>query len=160
MIEIYIGLGSNLNHPTEQIRQARLSLANIRQIKELGFSSLYVSPPMGPADQPDYINAVMRAETDLSPSKLLAVLQGIENDFGRIRHQRWGARVLDLDLLLYGDKTINQSDLTVPHYGLSQRAFVLYPLQDVAPDDLLIPQQGSLKTLVTNCPLNGLEKLS
>jgi len=159
MIEVYIGLGSNLNNPSEQIQQARLSLASADSIKEVDFSSLYSSPPMGPPDQPDYINAVMRAETNLKPSGLLAVLQAIENDFGRVRHQRWGARILDLDLLLYGDKTINQADLIVPHCGLSQRAFVLYPLQDVAPNDLLIPQQGKLKTLIKNCPLNGLEKL-
>lgn len=160
MFEVYIGLGSNLDNPVEQIKQARFSLSSHQHISELGFSSLYASPPMGPQDQPDYINAVMRVNTDLSALDLLRVLQNIENTQGRIRKgERWGARILDLDLLLYANQQIELADLIVPHIGLSERAFVLYPLQEIAPEDLFIPGQGRIKQLVSQCPMNGLEKL-
>lgn len=160
MSEVYIGLGSNLENPIEQIKQARLSLASHQHISELGFSSLYASPPMGPRDQPDFINAAMRVDTDLSALELLRVLQNIENTQGRVRKAaRWGARTLDLDLLLYANQQIELTDLIVPHIGLPERAFVLYPLQEIATEDLFIPGQGSIKQLVSQCPLNGLEKL-
>ena len=160
MVEVYIGLGSNLEDPAEQIKQARLSIANQAGISEVNFSSLYASPPMGPQDQPDYINAVMCVNTDLSAIGLLRVLQGIEKDFGRVRKgERWGARTLDLDLLLYADQQIDLPDLTVPHIGLSKRAFVLYPLQEIAPEELVVQGKGAIKHLVSLCPLNGLEKL-
>ncbi len=160
MVEVYIGLGSNLENPAEQIRHARLSIANQAHISEVGFSSLYASPPMGPQDQPDYVNAVMRINTDLSAIELLRVLQKIEIDCGRVRKgERWGARTLDLDLLLYADQQIELPDLTVPHIGLSERAFVLYPLQEIAPEGLVVRGKGTIKQLVSLCPLNGLEKL-
>ncbi len=160
MVEVYIGLGSNLENPAEQIKHARLSIANQAHISEVSFSSLYASPPMGPQDQPDYVNAVMRINTDLSAIELLKVLQKIEIDFGRVRKgERWGARTLDLDLLLYADQQIELPDLTVPHIGLSERAFVLYPLQEIAPEELVVQGKGTIKQLVSLCPLNGLEKL-
>ena len=161
MFEIYIGLGSNLENPKEQIRQAKLTIASQDHITEIKFSSLYVSPPMGPQDQPDYVNAVMRAKTDLTAIELLRVLQKIENDQGRVRKgERWGARTLDLDLLLYADQQIQHPDLIVPHIGLSERAFVLYPLQEIAPEGLVIPGKGTIAELVSQCPLDGLEKVS
>jgi len=161
MVEVYIGLGSNLENPAEQIKRARLSIADQPHISELRFSSLYASPPMGPQDQPDYVNAVMCVNTDLSAIELLSVLQQIENAFGRVRKgERWGARTLDLDLLLYANQQIELPELTVPHIGLSERAFVLYPLQEIAPEELLVHGKGTLKQLLALCPLNGLEKLS
>lgn len=160
-IQAYIGLGSNLKNPNEQIKLARLSIANQKKISEVGFSELYSSPPMGPQDQPDYVNAVMHISTDLSAIELLKVMQNIENDQGRVRKaEQWGARTLDLDLLLYADQKIDLDNLIVPHPGLADRAFVLYPLMDVAPDDLIVPDKGSLKELVQQCPMNGLEKLN
>ena len=161
MIEVYIGLGSNLMNPEEQIRQARITISKQADIIEIDFSSLYASSPMGPQDQPDYVNAVMRVKTGLSAIELLRVLQEIENNQGRVRKgERWGARTLDLDLLLYADQQVDTPDLIVPHTGLSERAFVLYPLQEIAPDDLFVPGKGDIKQLISQCPLDGLEKIA
>jgi 2-amino-4-hydroxy-6-hydroxymethyldihydropteridine diphosphokinase len=155
----YIGLGSNLQQPSEQLHDARLAIAKLAHTKEQTFSSLYQSPPMGPQDQPDYVNAVMAIETALSPLDLLRGLQAIENNHGRIRAERWGARTLDLDILLYGNQVINTPDLSVPHIGIAERAFVLYPLHEIAPQ-LYIPNKGNLVDLLANCPLAGLTRLS
>ncbi len=153
---VYIGLGSNLDNPEQQLLSARQAIAAVFQ--EVGFSSLYRSPPMAGMIQPDYINAVMAVDTDLSALAVLHSLQDIENQHGRVRSERWGARTLDLDILLYGDEVIESSELTVPHVGIAERAFVLYPLFEIAPD-LQIPKHGALSDLVARCPLSGLEKL-
>ena len=156
----YIGLGSNLANPAEQIKFARIAIAQIIGVKELAFSDLYHSPPMGSQDQPDYVNAVMSITTDLPPLDLLRSLQRIENDQGRIRKdQRWVARTLDLDLLLYGEQLIELPDLSVPHPGIAERAFVLYPLYEIAPN-LLIPGKANIADLLVHCPVNGLKKLA
>jgi len=160
MTEVYVGLGSNLDSPSEKICQARKVITDSASITELGFSSLYSSPPMGPQDQPDYVNAVMSFETGLKAIDLLRVLQHIECEFGRVRkEQRWGARTLDLDILIYGNEQINLPDLIVPHIGVCERAFVLHPLNDIAPIDFIIPGKGLLKEWLVKCPLDGLEKL-
>ena len=131
----YIGLGSNLDSPIKQINQAISTLANTAQIKLIKSSSLYKSPPMGPQDQNDYINAVVEIETNLPALHLLDKLQTIELLHGRKRgNERWSARTLDLDLLLYGNQIIDNDRLTVPHYGMAERAFVLYPLAEIAPN--------------------------
>ena len=156
----YIGLGSNLATPEVQINTARQAITDLPGVSETAFSSLYRSPPMGPQDQPDYVNAVMAIETDLSPIELLRYLQQIELDHGRVRKdERWGARTLDLDILLYGQQIIDQPDLIVPHYGLAERAFVLYPLQEIA-SELDVPRQGTIDKLIASCPLDGLVRLS
>lgn len=159
MVTAYIGLGSNLADPVQQIKSARTAIAQIAGVHELAFSGLYHSAPMGPQDQPDYVNAVMCVETGLPPIDLLRSLQGIENDQGRVRKgERWGARTLDLDVLLYGDQVIELPDLIVPHTGLSERAFVLYPLYEIAPQ-LVVPGNGSIADLLAKCPMNGLKRL-
>lgn len=158
-MQIYLGLGSNLESPVEQLRSARTAIANSRGIVETAFSSFYRSPPMDGKAQPDYINAVMAIETDFSPLKLLTEMQAIENEHGRIRSERWGARTLDIDILLFGDEILNFPELMVPHYGMAERAFVLYPLFEISPD-LEISTHGKLADLVARCPLNGLERLS
>ncbi len=157
-IVAYIGLGSNLSNPIAQINSAREVIKTSKKSDEIAFSSLYSSPPMGSSDQPNYVNAVLAVSTELSPIDLLRYLQEIENRHGRVRAERWGARTLDLDLLLYGQQQINIPDLIVPHIGISERAFVLYPLQEIA-SDLEIPFFGSVKNLVAKCSLSGLEKL-
>jgi 2-amino-4-hydroxy-6-hydroxymethyldihydropteridine diphosphokinase len=155
----YIGLGSNLADPVAQINKARAACGALAGVKEAAFSGLYRSPPMGPKDQPDYVNAVMAVATDLSPIELLHALQGIERKQGRVRTgERWGARTLDLDLLIYGDRRIEQTDLTVPHPGIADRAFVLYPLYEIAPD-LVVPGKGPLVNLIASCPLDGLKRI-
>lgn len=156
----YIGLGSNLATPEAQIYSARLAISNLDDVSEQGFSSLYRSPPMGPQNQPDYVNAVMEITTDLPAIDLLRCLQQIELDHGRVRKdERWGARTLDLDILLYGQHIIDQPDLIVPHYDLTRRAFVLYPLHEVTPR-LNLPGLGEIAGLLTSCPLDGLVRMS
>jgi 2-amino-4-hydroxy-6-hydroxymethyldihydropteridine diphosphokinase len=158
-VTAFIGLGSNLATPRQQIIGARTAITAIAGIQELAFSSLYQSAPMGPKDQPDYVNAVMAISTALSPLELLKALQQIEQEHGRVRTgERWGPRTLDLDLLLYGDQQIQLPDLIVPHVGIADREFVLYPLYEIAPD-LTVPGKGSLSDLVANCPLRGLQRL-
>lgn len=158
-ITAYIGLGSNLANPGLQIKAARAAIAHTLGVRELAFSSLYHSPPMGPQDQPDYVNAVMCVATELPPIDLLHCLQHIENEQGRVRKsERWGARTLDLDILIYGDQLIELPDLVVPHTGLAERAFVLYPLYEIAPQ-LLVPGKGHVADLLAKCPMNGLKRL-
>jgi len=154
----YIGLGSNLDDPLTQVKTAIHALDQIRHSRCLVSSSCYRSPPMGPQDQPDYINAVAALATALPPHLLLQALQQIEQAHGRTRTRHWGERTLDLDLLLYGEQVINSADLVVPHPGISQRAFVLYPLQQIAPE-LQIPGQGSLATLAADCGRGKLQRL-
>ena len=156
----YIGLGSNLENPAGQIQSAHVAIAGLAGVEELAFSSLYQSPPMGPQDQPDYVNAVMAISTNLPAMDLLRNLQRIELEHGRERNgERWGARTLDLDLLVYGQQQIDLPDLAVPHTGIAERAFVLYPLYEIAPE-LLVPGKGHIADLVKNCPLNSLKRLA
>lgn len=156
----FIGLGSNLSDPVEQIKTAKASINKSDGILEWAFSSLYRSVPMGPANQPGYVNAVMAVETTLSARDLLRVMQKIENSQGRVRGaERWGARTLDLDLLLYGQDIIETEELTVPHYGLTERAFVLYPLAEISPN-LTVPNKGALDELLKCCPRDGLSVIS
>lgn len=157
-IVAYIGLGSNLNAPINQIKCARTAIQALEGITERAFSSLYGSPSMGSKDQPDYINAVMSIQTSLAPIALLHCLQGIENAQGRIRKEHWGARTLDLDILIYDKRQITLPDLIIPHIGIRDRAFVLYPLYEVEPE-LTTPTLGVIKDLVDMCPLDGLKKL-
>ncbi len=157
---VYVGLGSNLEKPVDQINSARSAINQLSGVQESAFSSLYRSAPMGPKDQPDYINAAIAIYTSLEPLDLLRKLQQIESRHGRVRKdQRWGARTLDLDILLYGNQQINHPDLQVPHYGMADRAFVLYPLYEIAPE-LEIPGIGKLADLLTKVPSDGLEKLN
>ena len=153
---VYIGIGSNLDNPGEQIEQSLQALAKIESTELVSTSSLYSSKPMGPQDQPDYMNAVAKLETELEPEALLDQLQAIESQFGRVRkEQRWGARVLDLDILLYADKVIDSPRLTVPHYGMKVREFVIYPLFEIAPE-LQLPDGSFVAKLQSQLDKNGL----
>ncbi|MCC6202050.1 MAG: 2-amino-4-hydroxy-6-hydroxymethyldihydropteridine diphosphokinase [Gammaproteobacteria bacterium] len=153
-IPAYIGVGSNLADPVRQVRAALVALGGLKQTRLLRCSSLYVSAPLGPAEQPDYINAVAAIATELDPEALLTQLQDLERAAGRIRAPdglRWGPRVLDLDLLLYGMLRQRSATLTLPHPGIGQRAFVLRPLLEIAPD-LTIPGLSPLEQLLQQCP--------
>jgi 2-amino-4-hydroxy-6-hydroxymethyldihydropteridine diphosphokinase len=159
MTRVFIGIGSNLQQPIQQVRQAMQALAHLPDTQLIATSRLYRSAPMGPQQQPDYTNAVAALETALAASELLHLLHGIEQAQGRIRDgSRWGPRTLDLDILLFGDECINQPDLVVPHPGLYERNFVLYPLSELAPA-LVIPGRGALSGLLARCPATGLEPL-
>ncbi|QXP87105.1 2-amino-4-hydroxy-6-hydroxymethyldihydropteridine diphosphokinase [Methylococcus capsulatus] len=156
----YIGLGGNLGNAAETVRTARRAIGAVPGVRELAFSSLYRSAPMGPSGQPDYVNAVMAVATSLAPQALLHALQRIERIHGRVRTgERWGPRTLDLDLLLYDDLVLDTETLRLPHPGIAEREFVLYPLAEIAPD-LDIPDRGPLRELVRNCPLRGLSVIA
>lgn len=159
MSRVYLGLGANLNDPLANISAAQAALLTLAEPGSLRHSPLYQSQPMGPADQPPYINGVSTFETELAPLDLLDALQAIEQTQGRVRkEQRWGPRTLDLDILLYDDLIMNDVRLTLPHYGMAQREFVLYPLADLCPT-LILPCGTALAQLLLTCPLNGMTPL-
>lgn len=158
-VRAFIGLGSNLDEPKTQILRAIAALRGLPLSRLTAVSRLYRSAPMGPADQPDYINAVAMLDTRLSPIELLDALQAIEQAQGRVRGaERWGPRTLDLDLLLYGTERIESERLLVPHPGMAERNFVLYPLSELSPE-LVLPDGRSLRQLLAACPSEGIEPL-
>lgn len=131
----YIAIGSNLASPLEQVNAAVQALGEIPQSRIVAVSSFYRTPPLGPQDQPDYLNAAVVLDTDLDAETLLDNTQRIELQQGRVRKaERWGPRTLDLDLMLIGNEIINTERLTVPHYDMKNRGFMLWPLFEVAPD--------------------------
>ncbi|MEZ9139391.1 MULTISPECIES: 2-amino-4-hydroxy-6-hydroxymethyldihydropteridine diphosphokinase [unclassified Shewanella] len=145
---VYVALGANLNEPVQQIQDAVLALKKIALDAIVNVSPLYRSVPMGDVEQPDYVNGVAQFNTDLAPIALLDALQAIENTQGRVREIRWGPRTLDLDILLYGTQIIDEPRLSVPHYGMKQRSFVLIPLADIN-QQLILPCSTELKSLIT-----------
>lgn len=159
MIErVYVGLGSNLADPAEQLREAIKAMGLLPQSSLSGVSSFYVSDSLLPG-QPRYTNAVAALDTSLPPLALLDALQGIENDQGRERLERWGPRTLDLDILLFGDRLIDEPRLKVPHYHIQERAFVLYPLAELTPG-ITLADGRALNDLLARCPFEGLERLA
>lgn len=152
-VRTYIGLGSNLGDSQQILSEAVAKLATLGSVQ---VSRLYQSPPMGPKDQPNYLNAVVQLHTTLEPLALLDQLQQFEQEAGRIRLRRWGERTLDLDLLIYAQEQIQNERLTVPHIGLLQRDFVIIPLLDLdahlqlnghSLKDLELVQQGNLTVI-------------
>jgi 2-amino-4-hydroxy-6-hydroxymethyldihydropteridine diphosphokinase len=156
----YIGIGSNLGEPLQQVTRAVTALHALPESRVLAVSPWYGSSPVGgSAQQPDYINGAACLETRLSPQQLLQALQSIEQAHLRERNERWGARTLDLDLLLYDQQCINEATLTVPHPRLQERAFVLVPLHDIAPQ-LTLPNGRSLASLLPTVSREGLWPLT
>ena len=150
-VTAYVGLGSNLDGPAAQITRAFDELAGLPETRLAACSPLYRSAPMGPQDQPDFVNAAVALDTGLAPLDLLEHLLAIEVQHGRRRDgAHWGPRTLDLDLLLYGDLRLDSPGLSLPHPGLHERAFVLYPLADIAPA-LTVPGHGQLQALLARC---------
>lgn len=158
MTRCYIGLGSNLADPAGQLRSALSAIEQIAEIQLTRCSPFYSSAPVGPGEQPDYVNAVAAVDTALPAESLLGALQAIENNHGRKRTLRWGARTLDLDILLFGDQTLATARLRVPHPRIAERNFVLVPLADLAPE-LIMPDGTPLQTLLRQCPANRLHRL-
>ena len=157
MVYAYIGLGANLGDPPRQIREALDRLAGRTGIRLDACSSLYRSRPMGPQDQPAFANAAARLETQREPLELLDILQTVERGLGRdrSRERHWGPRTLDLDLLLYGNETLRHPRLSLPHPGLTERAFVVVPLLEIAPE-LTLPDGRRLAEIALRMPRNGL----
>ena len=159
-VEAWIGLGANLDNPQDQVCTALARLAAVPVSRLIAASSLYASPPMGPPDQPDYINAVARLRTALAPHELLTALQDLEAAAGRVRTgQRWGPRSLDLDLLLWGQRVVADDRLILPHPGIAERAFVLLPMAELAPD-LVIPGVGRVEDLLARIDAGDVRALA
>lgn len=155
----FLGLGSNLDSPFNQLFNAIKAIETIPSTSLIQTSSFYKNRPVGPRDQPDFLNAVASIDTGLSPDKLLDYLQDIEMQQGRKRDIHWGARTLDLDILLFGSDVINSARLVIPHPEMHKRAFVLQPLYEIAPD-LVIPEQGPLKDLIQYIDTGTMQKVS
>lgn len=159
MQNVYIGLGSNLADPRGQVDRALGALGNLPHTRLLRRSQLYRSEPWGRADQPEFVNAVAGLQTGLTPRELLDALLTIERRAGRARDAtRWGPRVLDLDILVYGDQVVDEPGLHVPHPHLHERAFVLLPLAEIAPD-LVVPRLGRVDGLLTQIDTSACEPL-
>lgn len=144
---VYIGLGGNLSDPVEQLKIALQSISKLPNTVLEKSSSFYTSKPLGPQDQPDFVNAVCKITTELSPQQLLAALQKIEQEQGRVKKRHWGERLIDLDILLYGEQVIQIENLTVPHVQMTLRDFVLVPLAEIAPG-LVIPNKGKVEAML------------
>lgn len=157
--EAYIALGSNLDDPRAQVLRAANELKELPRSRFVGRSSLYASPPLGGMKQPDYINAVAAIQTQLGADELLDELQAIEGRMGRPAvHERWGPRIIDLDLLLLGTQRCATARLTLPHPEIVQRSFVLYPLAELAPE-LVLPGIGRVSELKDRASPAGLQRL-
>lgn len=134
MALVYIGLGANLGNPQQQIDTAISKLAQQHDIELLRRAPLYESLPVGPQDQPNYLNTVVEIDTQLTPIELLTVAKSIEKDMGRTQAVRWSARIIDLDILLYDNQSVVEENLNIPHKSLQDRSFVIFPLADLRPD--------------------------
>jgi 2-amino-4-hydroxy-6-hydroxymethyldihydropteridine diphosphokinase len=162
--QVFIGMGSNIQHPElgtplDQLKKAAVTLSEDSSITDVKTSSFYASTPMGPQNQPNYINAAVQVRCSCSADGLLDKLQHIEQQFGRVREkQRWGPRTLDLDILLFDQQIIQTKRLTIPHYGMAEREFVLVPLFELAPD-MVMPDGRPIASWVANCSLKGLRRL-
>ena len=155
----YIALGANLGDPAATVKAAFSALAELPQTRLVATSALYRSAPVGITEQPEFVNAVASVETTLAPEALLDALLVIEQQFGRVRAEKNGPRTLDLDILLYGEQIIDTARLTLPHPRLHLRAFVLYPLADLAPT-LDLPGRGLLAAWLPAVANQGIERLS
>ena len=155
---VFIGLGSNLEDPVQQLRQAYADLDDLPDTRVIARSSLYRSAPVGYTDQPDFVNAVAKLGTSLSPRTLLHALLEIERRHGRIRTHRNAPRTLDLDVLLYDDVRLHEEGLTIPHPQMHLRAFVLQPLLEIAPD-CAIPGIGLAVKAMEQCVGQQMERM-
>ncbi|HET6718750.1 MAG TPA: 2-amino-4-hydroxy-6-hydroxymethyldihydropteridine diphosphokinase [Rhodocyclaceae bacterium] len=156
--DVFIGLGSNLAEPARQLRRAVAQIAGLDGVRVTGLSSLYASAPVGYADQPTFLNAVLRLDTHLAPRQLLGCLHLIEQDQGRTREFRDAPRTLDLDILLYDQLCQDDPIATLPHPRCHERAFVLLPLLELAPD-CVIPRRGPARDWLAACAGQGITRL-
>lgn len=158
MTRVYLALGSNLADPLHQVDAALAALDALPETQRIATSAFYRTPPYGPADQPDYLNAAVALETQLSPESLLDHTQRIELEHGRVRKaERWGPRTLDIDVMLFGEAEINTERLIVPHYDMLNRAFMLLPLLEIAPDAAL-PDGRALKPLLATLDASNIRR--
>ena len=158
MKNIYVALGSNLNNPIYQVKKVVEQLRNQSDIKILNLSSLYQTKPVGITNQPDFINAVIEIEYHKNPKDLLKLLLDIEKFFGRVRLIKNGPRVIDLDIIIFGNTALNEGDLVIPHPRMFERSFVMLPLMEIAPN--LIINEIPIETLIRNISTNDIIKIT
>ncbi len=157
---IWVALGSNLGDRESHLLQGFQNIVDLPSCSNLVRSSIYETSPMGPSEQPDYLNAVCAFDSHLEPLALLSELKRIERQHGRIQAtQRWSARPLDLDILLYAEQLINVPELTIPHVGIAHRSFVLWPMAELD-DQLQIPSLGAVAELMKHCERYGIKRYS
>nr|WP_321459527.1 2-amino-4-hydroxy-6-hydroxymethyldihydropteridine diphosphokinase [uncultured Cohaesibacter sp.] len=155
--EVFISLGGNIGDPAITIEDALATLSSRKGVRVLSRSPYYITPPWGKTDQAEFVNACAKLRTSLSPAALLAVCLSVEKSMGRIRNEHWGPRIIDIDLLTYGDAVVDEEDLKIPHPYISERAFVLVPLRDLAPDFSL--NGVSIDTMLENLDVTGISQL-
>lgn len=147
MTDVFLGLGSNVGDRENQLKEAIRLLDEQSGIKVVKVSSFYETEPVGYVDQPDFLNLCVEIQTELSPKAVLERGLAIEQQLHRVRKERWGPRTLDIDILLYGDRIIEEQDLTIPHPRMTERAFVLIPLQEIAPNKIEPRTQTKIKDI-------------
>ncbi|MDQ7113954.1 2-amino-4-hydroxy-6-hydroxymethyldihydropteridine diphosphokinase [Staphylococcus simulans] len=147
MPDVFLGLGSNVGDRENQLKEAIRLLDEQSGIKVVKVSSFYETEPVGYVDQPDFLNLCVEIQTELSPKAVLERGLAIEQQLHRVRKERWGPRTLDIDILLYGDQIIEEQDLTIPHPRMTERAFVLIPLQEIAPNKVEPRTQTKIKDI-------------
>lgn len=159
-VPAYVGVGSNLDDPAARVAEALAALAGLPRTCCLALSRRYRNPPLGPQDQPDFVNAAGGLLTTLSIDDFMTEMKTLEARLGRVRKKgdRWGPRLIDLDLLVFGNERRDSDSLTVPHSGISERNFVLFPLRDIAPT-LVVPGEGVVAHLAARQGSEGLEPL-
>jgi 2-amino-4-hydroxy-6-hydroxymethyldihydropteridine diphosphokinase len=148
--QVYLGIGSNKNHPYFRINTVLKQINRIKSTNIVKKSSLYVTKPLGPQAQPDFINSVIEIRTNLEPLKLLHELQNLERLHNRKKTKRWGPRSMDIDILIYNNLIMNTDKLVIPHPGLEYRDFVLIPLYEITSYRYEIPKYGKITTLIKN----------
>ncbi len=157
MVTAYLGVGGNIGEREKYLREAVRRLAGLPSLQLTGISSVYETEPVGHLDQPAFLNLVVRVETEVKPRELLALCQGLENALGRVREERWGPRVIDIDILLYGRLRVVEPDLVIPHPEMPVRAFVLVPLGELEPgvrgpaDELVVADLARLDASGVRC---------
>ena len=157
--ELYIGIGSNLHDPKKQVNAAIQKLLEQDEFNDLKVSKFYESEPMGPQDQGNYVNCVVRLKSGATPEDILLLFKGIESMMGREKSPvKWSERIIDLDIILYGDLVYQSETLTIPHKDVADRAFVLQPLIDIDPE-IFIPQKGYARDLIKSCLYKNIKKI-
>ena len=156
-VEVFISLGGNIGDPSVTIVDALTNLSKQQGVVVTTCSPFYKTPPWGKTDQAEFINACARLTTTLTPQALLETCLAVETSMGRVREERWGPRIIDIDILTYGDQTIADDNLSIPHPLIAQRAFVLVPLLDIAPDFSL--HGKSIDTMLQTLDRSGIKRL-
>lgn len=157
--KVYIAIGSNLGHRAENCKRAVELIGRLKETEVVGRSSLYETEPWGVAGQPGFINAVVEVRTTIEPEDLLRALKSIEAGMGRKKGVRWGPRVIDLDIIFYGDMVVEKDGLAIPHPGLHERAFVLVPLNEIAPDFIHPVLKKTVSELMARIGSDGVRRL-